>query len=398
MNWVYDEVRRAEALARARDLGVSEEDLDALDGAPRTIDITWDEIQTRRGRREVTADEMAQRGLLTRGVTVGDVDGATFALDASSTVAAVWGAGTGVLWPEGEPTMLYGPDGVGKTTIAQQVGLRRIGIGEPELLGLPVAALPDGKKLLYLALDRPRQASRSLRRMVAERDRETLRDRLAVWRGSVPFNILLDPADLVEFALERDVGALIIDSVKDLAPKLSDEETGMAIHRAWQLCVEAGVDVLALHHPRKAQPNNKRPIALSDVYGSRWITAGCGSIILVWGDAGDPIVDLSHLKQPADIVGPFKLLHDNRAGSVIVTDRTPDAIDLVAGWVGPGPTVREVAALVYGKSPDDVKPNEKEKVRRRLNTGVEAGRLRVLEVEGDDRETQVYLPAEEAAP
>jgi integrase len=35
-----------------------------------------------------------------------------------------------------------------------------------------------------------------------------------------------------------------------------------------QLYVAAGVEVLALHHQRKAQGDNKRPRALSDVYGS----------------------------------------------------------------------------------------------------------------------------------
>jgi replicative DNA helicase len=328
---------------------------------------------------------------------VGDTDGATFALDAPTTVPAVWGRGTDVLWAEGEPTMLYAPDGVGKTTIAQQLMLRCIGIGEATFLELPVAPLPGSKTMLYLALDRPRQASRSIRRMVGEQDRETLRHRLHVWRGSVPFDIARHSQGLAAFASERNAGAIVIDSVKDLAANLSDEEVGSAIHRAWQLCIEAGIEVLALHHPRKAQPGNKRPTALSDVYGSRGITAGCGSVILVWGEAGDPVVEFVHLKQPADTVGPVKLLHDNQAGTTIVIDRDPDAIELVLGWVGPGPTVREVAAKVYGKSAGDVKPNEKEKVRRRLNIGVSDGRLATREVAGDDRETLVYLAARETA-
>jgi replicative DNA helicase len=329
---------------------------------------------------------------LDRAPTVGDIDGATFALYTPTTIAAIWGTKTDVLWPEGEPVMLYGPDGVGKTTIAQQLILRRIGIGESQLLGLPVAPIDEGRKMLYLALDRPRQASRSIRRMVTDSDFQELRDRLAVWRGSVPFDITHDPHSLAEFALERNAASVVIDSLKDLAPSLSDEDTGMAIHRAWQLCVEAGVEVLSLHHSRKAQANNKRPTTLADVYGSRWITAGCGSIILIWGDAGDAVVDLSHLKQPADVVGPFKLLPDNRSGTVALTDRQPDAIDIVLGYSGPAPTVREVAARVYGKSLDAIKPNEKERVRRRLVAGVADGKLRAEGVDGDEQ-TLVYLPA-----
>jgi replicative DNA helicase len=234
--------------------------------------------------------------------------------------------------------------------------------------------------------------------MVSEQHRAILRDRLVVWPGSVPFDIARNPDSLAAFAVERHAGALVIDSVKDLAANLSEEEVGTAIHRAWQLCVEVGIDVLGVHHPRKAQPGNMRATALADVYGSRWITAGCGSVILVWGDAGDPVVNLSHLKQPADIVGPLQLLHDNQAGTVAVMDREPDAIELVVGWIGPGPTVREVAARVYGKDADDIKPNEKEKVRRRLNIGIGDGRLRTHEVAGDDRETMIYLPAKKDSP
>lgn len=323
---------------------------------------------------------------------LGDVDGATFFLDAPTTIPAIWGQGADVLWPEGEPTLLYGPDGVGKTTIVQQLIFRRIGIGEPTLLDLPIAPLVEGKKLLYLALDRPPQAARSGRRMLSEKDRAVLRDRLHVWRGSVPFDIVHDPASLATFTQDRNSGALVIDSVKDLAANLSDEEVGMAIHRAWQLCVEAAIDVLGLHHPRKAQPGNKQPTTLADVYGSRWITAGCGSVILVWGDAGDPVVDLAHLKQPADAVGPFKLLHDNQTGTVTITDRKPDAIDVVRNWTGPGPTVREVAAKVYDKSVDAVKPNEKERVRRRLTIGVSDHRLRTVPGEVDGRDALIYLP------
>jgi hypothetical protein len=70
-------------------------------------------------------------------VAVSDVDGAAFALDAPDHVPAIWGADNRVLWAKGEPAMIYGPQGVGKTTIAQQLVLRRIGLGR-ELLGEPV--------------------------------------------------------------------------------------------------------------------------------------------------------------------------------------------------------------------------------------------------------------------
>jgi hypothetical protein len=51
------------------------------------------------------------------------------------------GEGSRLVWAEGEPFMLAGPEGVGKTTLAQQLLFRRAGIGRDGLLGLTVA--PD---------------------------------------------------------------------------------------------------------------------------------------------------------------------------------------------------------------------------------------------------------------
>jgi hypothetical protein len=232
----------------------------------------------------------------------GDISGAAFALDAPTRIASIWGSGTNVLWAAGEPALLYGPDGVGKTTLTQQLVLRLVGIGPPRLLG---HAVPRAEgKVLYLALDRHPQAARSMRRMVTEQDRETLDERFVVWQGTAPFDLVRHPESLAEFAHERGAGVVVIDSLKDIAPKLSDEDTGGAINRAWQLCVEAGVEVLSLHHPRKAQADNKKPRTLADVYGSRWLTAGCGSVLLLWGDAGDPVVELGISNSPPTSSGP----------------------------------------------------------------------------------------------
>lgn len=300
---------------------------------------------------------------------VGEVDGGSFALDEPAAITPVWGSRGGVLWAEGEPTMLYGPDGVGKTTVAHQLLCRRIGIGEPELFGMPVAV--SRGKTLYLALDRPKQAARSLRRMVTEADRGLLSDCLIVWRGPVPFDLTRDPEALVRFSLEWEARTVVVDSLKDLASKLSDEDTGTALHRAWQSCVEHEVEVLVLHHPRKAQADNKKPTTLADVYGSRWITAGMGSVILLWGDAGDPIVTLEHLKQPGDAVGPLRLLHDNYAGTTTVVNAA-DVVEIVRGGSGQM-TARQVAVVMFERPKPTA--NQIEKARRRLNAAVKAGQL-----------------------
>ncbi len=216
-----------------------------------------------------------------------------------------------------------------------------------------------------------------MRRMVTDQDRATLDERLVVWKGSPPFDVLSDPASLAGFAREAQARYLIIDSLKDLAPKLSDEDTGMAMHRAWQLCLESGVETCTLHHPRKAQGDNKKPRTLADVYGSRWLTAGCGSVVLIWGDAGDAIVDLEHLKQPANVVGPMTLLHDNAHGATTVEDSN-DVVAIVAAHTGPALTATDIAA----KRKKDPAKNDIEKARRQLDGAVKAGRLERMEIVG----------------
>jgi hypothetical protein len=71
---------------------------------------------------------------------------------------------------------------------------------------------------------------------------------------------------------------------------------------------------MALHHQRKQQTGATKPRHLSDVYGSRWITAGTGSVVMLWGDAGDSVVELNHLKSPDEEVGPLKVIHDHTWG------------------------------------------------------------------------------------
>ena len=72
--------------------------------------------------------------------------GAQFVLDDPCELDPVWGAGDEVLWASGEPLLIVGPTGVGKTTLAVQVVAARLGI-VGEVLGWPVK--PTDKPVLY---------------------------------------------------------------------------------------------------------------------------------------------------------------------------------------------------------------------------------------------------------
>jgi replicative DNA helicase len=290
------------------------------------------------------------------------VDGWEFVSQATQKVLARWGRDDLVLWAEGEPLMLVGPDGVGKTSLLQQLGLARVR-GSSDLLGFPVEA--SSGRVLYLAADRPSQGARSMRRMVSDTDEEILRERLIVHRGALPFDIVTTPpGTLREFVQGLGASDLFVDSLKDIAVGLASDEVGAAVNLAFQELSAAGIELVVAHHQRKQMNGGRPPEHLADVYGSRWLTAGMGSVALLWGDAGDLIVRFKHLKQPAEEVGPFDVLHDHVRGHTTLHNHI-DLEELLAASTH-GLTVKDTARLLFaGEEP---KPNDVEKARRRLES------------------------------
>jgi replicative DNA helicase len=287
------------------------------------------------------------------------VDGASFILDVPREVPAIWGRGQRVLWARGESLLLVGPDGVGKTTLAGQLALARLAL-RAEVLGLPVT--PTAGRVLYLACDRPAQVARSFARMVTEADREVLRARLVVWRGPPASDFVKAPETLVELAGQAGADTVIVDSLKDVADGLDKDQGGAGYNRARQRALAEGVELLELHHQRKATTENRKPTKLADVYGSRWLTAGAGSVALLWGEPGDPMVDFGHLKQPAEEVGPFRVLHDHDTGASTVTGEV-DLVTLAAGYPN-GVAAVEAARAIF--EVDEPRRAQVEKARRRL--------------------------------
>lgn len=299
--------------------------------------------------------------------------GGSWVLDAELDVPAVWGSGHEVMWAEGEPFLLVGPSGVGKTTLMGQVVRGRLGLCA-EVLGWPVA--PTSSKVLYIAGDRPRQIRRALRRLFTPDDADVLEDRLVVWEGPPAHDVARHPEWLVGLAREAGADTLILDSLKDMAVGISDDEVGAGLNRAIQLCIADGIEVAGLHHQRKAQNGNK-PKALEDVYGSTWITAGAGSVVLLWGAAGDPLVELVHLKQPADVVGPLKVEHDHVAGVSRVA-RGFDPLRFVSLQQAPV-TTRDVAVQAFEST--SITDNQMVKMRRKLDRLVKLGLVEKIDAE-----------------
>ncbi len=294
-------------------------------------------------------------------------EGGRFVLDAPDRVPAIWGNGAEVLWAQHEALILAGPPGVGKTTLTGQVVRALIGL-QPSVLGYTVR--PTADRVLYLAMDRSAQIARALRRNFTPDDRDVLDQRLAVLKGPPPLDLARHTTMLAELAQTAGASVVVVDSLKDAALGLTDDEVGAGWNRARQTALAAGVDVLELHHTVKRGANGATPTTLADLYGSAWITAGAGSVVLLWGAAGDPIVDLTHLKQPAEQVAPFRVLHDHAAGTSSVWNPTdPLAVLRAAGAAG------LTAGALAGAMFDKVTPsaNEVEKARRKLDRLVSTG-------------------------
>ncbi|MFG1780928.1 AAA family ATPase [Rhodococcus oryzae] len=295
------------------------------------------------------------------------VDGASFILDIPPGTPAVWGEGSSVLWAEGEALMICGPPGVGKTTLMGQVLLALIGLRD-SALGLPVKTVD---KVLYLAMDRPKQIARALARTVTESDRETLTERLMIWPGPPPQDLARNPDVLAELANEAKADVVIIDSLKDAAIKLSEDEVGSGYNRARQTLLRDGVEIAELHHTvKRSEPT------LDSVYGSTWLTSGAGSVVMLTGNPGDPIIGFQHLKQPADTVGPWRLNHDQDAGAMTIEGEV-NPLQLAREAGSDGVTAKDVASRIFEtKAPDK---NQIETARRKLAKLTKDGQLTFAE-------------------
>lgn len=309
--------------------------------------------------------------------------GGSFILDRPDSVPTLWGDGEQVLWAEGEALLIAGPSGVGKTTVAQQVILNAIGVHHGGVLGMPVRHF---KRFLYLASDRPQQAARSMARMVRPEDRELLDERLVFWPGPPPSDFIKDPGILLRLCEAAGADAVCLDSLKDMAGELASEEGGQAINGAIQRTLVEGKEVIGLHHHRKqggGKESGKEPTSLDELYGSTWITAGAGSVISLWGAAGEPIVSLRHLKQPAGECGPWKLRHDHPVGRTEVWHQV-DVLAMLKAAGSQGLTPAALAVNLYPNPKAKPTQSEIEKARRRLDTYVEK-RLAVVHKLGSGR-------------
>ncbi|MFI6270717.1 AAA family ATPase [Micromonospora zamorensis] len=310
-------------------------------------------------------------------------DGASFLLDLPEAPPAVWGDGDDVLWMEGEALIIAGPQGVGKTTLAGQLLAGSLGLRD-QVLGYTIK--PTKGKVLYLAMDRPKQAARNLARIFRHAPRELLAEKLAVWQGPPPADFAVSPETLLDMCRLHDATVVFVDSVKDAAVGLAKDEVGAGYNRARQLAIAEGIEVVELHHQRKAGENGAKPTTANDVYGSVHLTNGAGSIVLLWGQPGDPLVEFIHLKQPVNTVGPFDIEHDQQTGlSTVRRDESKDLVGLARRCTS-GLSAKDAATVLF----DELSPDKGQvaKARRELSNLTKKGLLVAQEPDGSGRGAQ----------
>lgn len=267
------------------------------------------------------------------------VHGDVFVFGTDDDVPAIFGSGGDVLWPAGEGLMLAGGVGAGKSTVLQQIIFHGIGVRSGPFLGFPVS-LPDGV-VGYVAADRPAQIRRSMRRMVDPSHADILAERLDVWRGPLPFDLAKAPVGaLADFVEARGWIVLALDSLKDVASNTSDDEAGLAINRQFQELLARGMELVVNHHDRKGD-GSRRSKSLDDIYGSRWLTAGFGSVVYIEGSAGSDEVEMHHFKPPVNKVGPYTLRHDHQAGTTAI-----DGMPVIRKVRAPGQGPTDALAIV----------------------------------------------------
>lgn len=322
------------------------------------------------------------------------VTGAEFILDQPSDVPAIWGRGRQVMWAEGEALMIAGGQGLGKTTLAGLLLRGLIGLGAGTVLGLPVH--DSGCRVLYLAMDRPRQIGRSMARQFGPEDRPALTERVKFWKGPPPRDLAANPTLLARMADYYGAGVVFVDSLKDAAVGLSEDEVGARYNRARQHLLSQGCQIVELHHTVKRGPQGAPVGTVSDIYGSTWLTSGCGSVALLSGEPGDPIISFRHVKQPAEEVGPYRLLHDQGDGELTI-EHSVDLVELVKASGVDGLTARAAAVAITEKA--NPGRAEVEKARRRLDQMASAGVLLRLDGQPTDRGGKApsawFLPAQQ---
>jgi hypothetical protein len=197
--------------------------------------------------------------------------------------------------------------------------------------------------------------------------RDRIKQKLIVWRGPLPFSCDQHPELFAQWLMEvggDDLGMVIGDSVKDMVSSCTEDTPGMGFNDAVQRVLAQGVEFGCCHHNRKENAQNTKPRKLADVYGSRWLTAGLGSVLKIW-KADEHSRELTQLKTPyGEAIKPIEYQDRYVIGRSDITPPITDA--LVSALVDAG-----ADGLTEAEAVEAVR-SHRSRVRRALDNLVES--------------------------
>jgi replicative DNA helicase len=249
-----------------------------------------------------------------------------FAYPKPYTGVALWGRDDEVLWAAGEPLWIAGPTGTGKTTLAQQLVIARLGLLNV-VLGYPVLSSPG--RVLYVMSNRPVQAKESFRRMISEQDAAMLKDRLVGLEQLDLDELGTSTTALLAIAQRARAETIVIDDT--LAVRTIMKPGGLTTLVAGaRRCAEERIQVLCIAQGPKAR---RMPAFVRRLTAGEGIGSGTGTTAELDGAPGDLVLPLTFWNLPAQDVGPLTIEHDHLRGVTRVLDE-PRRQSTVSGRTG----------------------------------------------------------------
>lgn len=195
--------------------------------------------------------------------------------------------------------------GVGKTQFSMQLAISAA-------LGIPFLGwnIPNKQKVLFLSLEMSHVSLKYITEIIAkgytEEELKQIHENVLI--APIGEAINLDRPEGIRF-LESLVESyspdgIVIDSMGKLSSKeISNDAVIKVLNNQYiRLRKKFGCWLWFIHHNRKENGDNKKPVSLADIYGNQYITAEMTSCLILWKEKekdskGDRLVSCIPVKQ-----------------------------------------------------------------------------------------------------
>ena len=180
--------------------------------------------------------------------------------------------------------MVAAMPGVGKTQLSLQLGANAA-LGQDFLKW----KMPKSHKIVFFSLE---MSHVGLKIFVTHTSGSFSEEQIQILNGNffiIPLGETI-PVDrqegvkLLEMYLDQiEPTGMIVDSIGKLSADELSEKTARTINAVFnRLRKKYQMFIWFIHHNRKASDNNKKPTALSDVYGNQYLTADMSSVLIMY--------------------------------------------------------------------------------------------------------------------